>query len=491
MPNRLAMQIVASALLLSCVDQPMISGVGSFQFAVTGADLVAGTAKVQVTVTAEFGFDRPVVVTLTNPPSGLTADPLTVPAGAASAELTLHAQAGLVLDQPVTVTGTAGDLVQTAPIWLTSGFDGGSLDASFGDRGIAAVSANAGCGGLAILSDGAILVGLRRPAAAGGLARVTAAGQLDAAFGQSGVTALAGTAGGPHQVTVVDGGSVFAAGDEIADGRTHGRLWKVDGHGAPDASFGTGGYAEPIASGTYQILTAGGQTYLFATPGGSSGFMVRSQTNGSLDPEFGDGGRVFLSFIGSAAALADGSGWLVAGAAGGNFTDGKLRGRLAVVTVDGDEDPPVDDPGDVLSAYSSPLVGSSGMYAVYTQFTASGTQTGFVQKLRADLTPDPSFASTADLDSVIQLVAVQADGKLLVVKNPGSKLLDHVVRLNPDGTVDPTVRIAIGKLVAGRLPDGARLTCGPILDAQGRLVFGYEGSSMSTSGTIDLVRVHL
>lgn len=491
MPNRLAMKIVASALLLSCVDQPMISGVGSFQLAATGADLSAGTATVQVSVTPEFGFSSPVVVTLTGAPSGLTADPLTVAAGATRGTLTLHAQSGVVLDQMVTVTGTAGDQVLAAPIWVTSGFDGGSLDASFGDNGIAEIAANGACGGLALQGDGAILVGIYGGSvAAGGIARATADGRLDATFGQNGTAALAGTVGGPHQITVGDGGSILAVGDDTASARTRGRVWKVDAHGAADASFGTGGFAQPIVTGTFSLWLSGGKTYLLGSTGGSFGFMAIMNPDGSLDASIGPSGLVQGLFFGKAAALADGSGWLVTGQKG-VFSDASLRGGLAVLSLDGDEEPVLDDPGDVMSAYSSPLGGPTGMFAVYTQFTASGAPTGFVQKLRPDLSADPSFVSSADLDSVIQLIAAGADGKLLLVKTPGSQLLEHVVRLNADGTSDPTVRIAMGKLAGARLPIGARLTCGPVLDAQGRLVFGYEGFPKTATGGISLVRVHL
>ncbi len=490
MPNRPAIPILAFALILSCDDRPEITGVGSFQFAVNGADLTGGSGTAQVTVTPEFGFDSPVVVTLTDAPSGLTADPLTVAAGATHATLMLHAQDGVVLDQLLTVTGTAGDHVLTARAWVTSGFDGGTLDASFGDNGIAAIPASGGCGGLAIQNDGAILVGIYGGNAAGAIARATADGHLDAGFGQSGIAALAGTAGGPHQVTAGDGGSVFAAGDESADGRTHGRVWKVDGHGAADASFGTGGVAEPIRTGSYGLWISGGVTYILGSSGGSFGFMAIMKANGSLDPQLGSAGLVQGLFFGKAAPLADGSGWLVTGSTGA-FGDQSLRGGLAVLSTDGEEDPLLDDPGDVMSAYSSPLGGPSGMYAVYTQFTASGAQTGFVQKLRPDLTADPSFVSSADLDSVITLVAAQADGKVLVVKNPGSQLLEHVVRLNADGTSDGSVRIAMGKLAGSRLPAGARLTCGPLLDAEGRLLFGYEAFPKTATSGISLVRVHL
>ena len=488
MRNRNTVAILAS-LLWACIDYPPLQGVGSFQFSSTGADLTGGTATMHVTVTAEFGFHSPVAVTLSDAPSGLTADPLTVPAGGSTGALVLHGQPGLVLDQPVTVTGTSGDMVLDAPAWVTSGFDTGSLDASFGDNGIATVASKSGCGGLALQGDGEVVVGLYGGTAGpGSLARLTADGRLDAGFGQNGVAALAGTAGGPHQITVGDDGTIFAAGDEIGAGaRTHGRLWKLDGRGAPDASFGNGGYAEPIGIGSYALSVSGGKTYILGSIGSNFGYLALMTADGSLDPQLGSAGLVQGLFFGSAAPLAGGSGWLITGTKG-VFSAGTLRGRLAVLSVDGEEDPVVDDAGAAMSAFSSPLSAPNGTYVVFTQFDGFGRQTGFIQKLRADLSADTSFVAGADLDSVIQLVAVQANGKLLVVKSPGSQVLDHVVRLNADGTPDPTVRTAIGKLVHGRILDGARLICGPALDAQGRLLLGYEGLSTSA---VSLVRVRL
>ena len=481
---------MASLTLLACVEEPALMGVGSFQLDATNADLRNGTATVHVTIADEFGFASPVTLALADPPSGLTADPLTVAIGGSGGDLVLHGQPGLVLDQDVIVTGTADGTVLKVPVRVTAGFDTGSLDASFGDHGIATIASPAGCGGLAFESDGGIVVGLYGGAAAqGGVARLRADGVLDAGFGQAGVAALAGTAGGPHQILVDADGSLLAAGDDTSsDQPLHGRLWRLDAHGAAVASFGTGGFAEPVPQALYRLSQSGGKTYLLgprtipAPP-----FMARMVADGSLDPQLGISGLVRLLFFADAAALADGSGWLIAGSVG-TLVDRDLRGRLAVLTVDGDEDPDRVDGGDALTRYSSPFSTATATYVLYSQFDfVAFARATVIQKLDADLMPDPSFVTAPDTEIDLEVFAAQPDGKLLVKKAPGMGVLDHIVRLNTDGTSDPMVRIAIGNLVGNRLPTDAHLDCGPAVDALGRVVLGYT----VTDGSTRLVRIQL
>lgn len=97
-------------------------GGGNFTLALDpGSRSVAqgGTTTVTVNVERTGGFTGPVTVTLADPPSGVSADALTIPSGETSGTLTLRAAANATIGStPVTVRGTSGDLTANATLTL-------------------------------------------------------------------------------------------------------------------------------------------------------------------------------------------------------------------------------------------------------------------------------------------------------------------------------------------------------------------------------------
>jgi uncharacterized delta-60 repeat protein len=142
----------------------------SFTFAITDASASApldGLSLVNLSITPSGGFDAAVVVTLGAALNGLTAEPLTIPAGSTTAQLEIGAMAPLSLGTNFTLhlEATSGSIVQTATVPATVTGAPGTLDMSFGNGGITLGPAGGGGGGGAVLASvlevagGKILVG--------------------------------------------------------------------------------------------------------------------------------------------------------------------------------------------------------------------------------------------------------------------------------------------------------------------------------------------
>ncbi len=134
---------------------------------------------------------------------------------------------------------------------------------------------------------------------------------------------------------------------------------------------------------------------------------------------------------------------------------------------------------------------SDGKMLVY------GLGNGFVYqilRLNQDGTIDPSFSSTAVFDSFISSIKVQSDGKILVVgsfSTFNSITANCIVRLNPDGTLDNTFVSGSGFI------DFFRNIRTLAVQQDGKIIVGgrftsYNGTSnlknfirLNTDGTID------
>jgi hypothetical protein len=120
-PTRTLIPGMLLALMLSACSG---STPGSFTLSLPNPELTVqqgSSAEVTLSVTSSDGFDAPVTVTLANPPVGISAAPLTIPAGAASGTLTLAAGNDAAVGGPtsLTVTGTSGSLRSEANLSLS------------------------------------------------------------------------------------------------------------------------------------------------------------------------------------------------------------------------------------------------------------------------------------------------------------------------------------------------------------------------------------
>src|SRR5215472_6510769 len=253
------------------------------------------------------------------------------------------------------------------------------------------------------------------------LARFNADGALDASFGTGGiVTTGFGVSAEATSAVVQADGKIVAAGYANLDGGESLALARYNSNGTLDASFGTGGkvgtaFNSGSASYTQAFsvavqpdgrIVAAGYTEIGACIFNGLELpcfdfaLARYNSNGALDASFGTGGRVTTDFASpndqaeSVAVQPDGK-IVVAGAAG-RFTNRGFDFALARYNSNGTLD---------------------------TTFGTGG-------KVTTD------FAGSNDVPSEPSAIALQGDGKIVVVGQTGDVYDFALARYNSNGTLD-------------------------------------------------------
>ncbi|NWB95661.1 hypothetical protein HX882_07130 [Pseudomonas gingeri] len=254
--------------------------------------------------------------------------------------------------------------------------------------------------------------------------RLGPAGEADSTFGQSGAARLQFPGCLSSQandvVACADGKVLVALKVGFADGCRFG-LARLHDDGAPDASFGDGGFVcggfqvgvEAMAS-SVQLL-ADGRILLFGLhyldEGHTLPGVARFDANGRLDPSFGDQGVKVLRLPGG---LAEGprDGWLPPGLPGVEACAGAVQ-----------------EDGKILL-----IANHTYTFADYV---------GLLIRLQPDGTLDPTFNGRGFvvvrhllMNSWLSCVRVQADGKILVGGSVNFPQLGLMVRYEPDGRLD-------------------------------------------------------
>jgi uncharacterized delta-60 repeat protein len=279
------------------------------------------------------------------------------------------------------------------------------------------------------------------------LARFNANGTLDASFGTGGiVTTGFGVSAEATSAAVQADGKIVAAGFANLDGAHDFALVRYNSNGTLDASFGTGGkvttaflsqgFSEAQANSVAvqpdgRIVAAGN-----ARVGGAFDFaLARYNSNGTLDASFGTGGRVTTDFAGandqaeSVAVQPDGR--IVAAGAAGLFINRGFDFALARYNSNGTLDTSFGTSGkvttdfaganDVPSEPSAIALQGDGKIVVVGQTFVGGFSDFALVCFNSNGTLDASFGTGgkvttnfASADDVPFSVAVQPDGNIVV-----------------------------------------------------------------------------
>lgn len=301
----------------------------------------------------------------------------------------------------------------------------------------------------------------------------SAPGDKDPSFNGTGQVAfsiqpfgLYGGCGG-EAVALAGNGSIVVAGfgTEYPGGFYSAAVVRVLSDGTPDATFGSGGQvltpvgpasstALGVALSSSGYVVTGGQT-LDAQGFLKDMFLVRYKANGTLDTNFGTGGKVVLDVggqdvFGALGLQSDGKIVIT-----GSSVVGVER-RLTVVrcsssgSVEVKKQFPFSNPvsGGPSAAHGSALVqDSAGRWIVAGYMTqgASGppwpTQRMVVLRLNADLSIDSSFAGGSGIFGALgeaKTLALQSDGSVIVGGTTISEDKVAVTRLTPSGALDLT-----------------------------------------------------
>src|SRR5215813_8718294 len=314
------------------------------------------------------------------------------------------------------------------------------------------------------------------------LVRAQNSAALDPTFGTGGkvTTDMSGIV-----AVQADGKLVMAGGAFVSsNGNSAFAVERFNSNGALDASFGTGGKVTTDFGGRFggarsialqpdgKIVAAGGLVIgLF-----NDFVLARYNSNGTLDTNFGTGGKVITDFGVSADAMSvavQPDGKIVVG--GSANLDGGYNFELVRYNNNGTLDATFGTDGKVTTTFGVPQQGFSyalayslalqqdGKIVLAGEATVNGDRDFALARYNSNGTLDPSFGTggkvttTFGQNDVAFSVAVQPDGKIVTA---GFALFKFALaRYNSNGTLDPSfgtggkVTTAIGGLndAAGRL----------------------------------------
>ncbi len=326
---------------------------------------------------------------------------------------------------------------------------------------------------LAVQPDGKIIIGGAftalgdQPRAR--LARLNADGSLDAGFTAAAdgpVTALALQA---------DGAIIVGGFFSTVNGQPRARLARLNADGSLDAGFNPGvsfgsevapdGVLTLAVQNDGAILVGGIFSTIAAT---AQANLARLMPTGAYDADFSPivNGPVHALLVSGAAAAPRIR-------IGGNFNEvnGQLRRSLAALTadgaLDGDFNPFVNPNGivyDLAQQRNGSLIVVGFFTDVFAPFSNPPLLRPGIVRLNAVGNLDRTFDLGGTTSGVIQRVAVQPDGKVIIggqFTNPNLPDQANLARLNADGTPDPSFASGLG-------PDGpvealALLTDGALL----------------------------
>lgn len=291
------------------VDKRITLALGSDKAVITQGS----SSSTALTLTRADGFVAGAQVQVDGLPAGVSARPLVVPEAGTSATLVLDAAASAPHSLPTstTVTLRAGDAVVTRTLDVTVRGAPGTPDTTFGGGsivtpvGVSEDYANA----VAVQADGKVLVAGSTATNKGtqfAIVRHLRDGGLDPSFGTGGKVVLpVGTRGNDVVAALAvqpDGRIVMAGSSEQGPGEIDMAVVRLNADGQLDAGFGTGGIAVfDFFGGTDRaravLLQADGRIVVGGEsntgPAGGLDFaLLRLNANGTLDPSFGQAGKV-------------------------------------------------------------------------------------------------------------------------------------------------------------------------------------------------------
>lgn len=438
------------------------------------AILQGGNMGIGITLTRAEGFDAAAEVTVGGLPEGVTARPLTIPAGATIATLVLDAQAAAPHSLPTsaTITLRAADAVVSEALNVTVRGRAGSIDTSFGGGvnvtpvGIGEDYANA----VLVQDDGKVLMAGSSGTTAGtqwSIVRYLRDGGLDAGFGNGGKVVLPIGSRGNDIATALalqpDGRILVAGSSDQGTTNLDFAAIRLLPDGRLDPTFGNAGKAIVDLQGDTDRAWAialqadgrvvlGGQASTGVTAGGVDFALVRLTADGQLDATFGQGGRVISTLRAGngteiiralALPVVDGEQRILAVGGEGDFVAARYRANGAL-------DSGFGAGGKVLAVFND-IIGSANAVTLLPDGRAllaghighrfAAIQLNVQGQLDANFGTAGRFVhALVDNWNEAQAVVRQADGKLVIggwaYSGNGSSGDFAAIRLWPSGVLD-------------------------------------------------------
>ena len=292
---------------------------------------------------------------------------------------------------------------------------------------------------LALRADGKVLTGGLFEAYSGTgvirLARLNTNGSLDNTFNPR-----TGFNGQPGSVAVQTDGKIVVGGSFTTyNGTPRNNIVRINGDGSLDTSFnpfnGFDGDVNAVAiQADGRIVVAGSFTSFNGT---ARNRIARLNANGSLDTSF-DPGTGFGGIVYTLALQSDGK--IVAGGGFGSF-NGTTRNGIARLNTNGSLDTDF-NPGtgfdNVVNAVAIQADGKVIVGGGFGNFNAN-SRNG-IARLNASGSLDTDFNPGTGFNSIVYALAIQTDGKVVVggsfASFNGTSNVNRVARLNANGSLD-------------------------------------------------------
>jgi uncharacterized delta-60 repeat protein len=262
-----------------------------------------------------------------------------------------------------------------------------------------------------------------------------------------------------------------------ADGVPRQNLARLNSDGSLDSGFlrpsaasGANGLIYAVAIQTDGRVVAGGSFSTFNSVFENG--IVRLNYDGSLDTTFNPGSGADNPVFALAQSPVDGK-ILVGGAFA--TLDGTTFNGIGRLNTDGTPDPSFNPGGMGIGSPESSLavyalaVQADGKIIIGGDFTTyNGVPASHLARLNPDGSLDAAFDASTGANDLVRAITIQPDGSILIggqFTSYNGIVLNHVARLNPDGTVDSSFTPGIG----------ANNTVSSIaLQADGRIVLGGQ-----------------
>jgi uncharacterized delta-60 repeat protein len=502
----------------TCIADPNADGgpdvEGSFSVAFASDRLYVRqgqSATIDVTVEHDSDFTDAVTVTLDNLPAGVSADAATIEADETTGRLTVTADSDAVQGAgDFLVTGTAGDVVRTAPLRLVVAGPPGTLDRSFANGGrftFRVGDVETLGGSLAIDDESRLLVAgfalsIDAGTEQGIIVRLNSDGTLDDTFGSDGVASPGVGLTSTHDtISISPEGRILTGGLFSRQGERRLALFAYTADGDPDGSFGSKGTLLMDAvrpggtAGVPRILPLeDGRLLSVGVTPDEKGYSVLHVASHSADGQPDSSYRIDEPSQEPSYAILDGEGRLLVAGRISAADSMQFPSFIARYRTDGSPDKGFSTDGLVeenLTADAesvSGLVSLEGGNLLRTGFAIVPGPTAVLTLAlyNSDGFLDLTFGDSGTIITTIPfrpgVSLVDTEGRIIVAGS--SSDLPAVARFLPDGSLDPSFAgSGLVTLDFGLASEGSQATAGAAaIDTDGRIVVsGFAGATGTTS----------
>lgn len=329
------------------------------------------------------------------------------------------------------------------------------------------------------------------------LARYNADGTLDSGFGSDGKVNNSYAAGIAQSIAVQPDGKLVAAGYKTCFGEPYFTIVRYHPDGSLDSGFGYEGRVTNGTTGRYTSVKVQVDGKILAVGTSAGDFVLdRYNSDGTLDDDFGTGGQVTTSigpFGDEASSLAvQANGKIIV--AGSSYSGSQYLFALVRYNTDGTLDSEFGNGGKVTTAIgssqdegTSAVVQGDGKIIVAGHSLNGGDRDFALVRYNADGSLDTGFGSGGKVTTAISnswdfgnSLALQSNSKIVLagVGVAGETYDFAMARYNADGTLDSG--FGNGGKVTSAIGSSADEGYGLVVQGDGKLIVAgasYNGSN--------------